>query len=305
VAARHDRPDSSLSSQLRMTISGGFGLKRILVFIAIVSLSSAVTAATFKTSDGISLHYLDAGSGRAIVLVPGWTMAADIFQPQIDGLAARFRVVALDPRSQGDSDKVADGNQLERHAQDIKELLDQLHLHNVVLLGWSNGVPEVLSFVDRYGTADVNGIVLVDGFLDVSSAQIQKALAGMLNSFQADRRAFTDGFIRSMYKTKQTESYIQHVEAQSLKTPTNTAIVELFNVVSRGDFTPILAKIDKPVLYVCETQLESQGKLLQQRLPQARVEVFKDAGHAIFVDEPERFNKLIADFVDSTNPPKK
>jgi non-heme chloroperoxidase len=275
-------------------------LKRIFIFIAIVSLASVVTAATFKTTDGTSLHYIDAGSGRGIVLIPGWTMAADIFQAQIDGLAPRFHVVALDPRSQGDSDKVADGNQLERHAQDIRELLDHLHLHDVILLGWSNGVPEVLSFVDRYGTGDLSGIVLVDGFVDVSAVQIQKALGGMLSNFQKDRRAFTDGFVRSMYKSKQTESYIQHVEAQSLKTPTNTAIVEMFNVASRGDYTPILAKVDRPVLYVCEPQLESQGKLVQQRLPQARVEVFKDAGHALFVDEPERFNKLIGEFIEST-----
>jgi non-heme chloroperoxidase len=121
----------------------------------------------------------------------------------------------------------------------------------------------------------------------------------MLKSFQSDRRAFTDGFVRGMYKTKQPEESIKHVEAQSLKTPTNTAVVEMFNVVSRGDFTPILAKIDKPVLYVCEPQLESQGKLLREALPQSRVEVFANAGHALFVDEPEHFNKLLADFAGS------
>jgi non-heme chloroperoxidase len=268
--------------------------------ICVAGLALPAAAATFKTTDGVTLHYIDGGSGRAILFIPGWTMAADIFQSQIDGLSPRFHVIALDPRSQGDSDKVADGNQLERHAQDIRELLDHLHLHDVTLLGWSNGVPEVLSFVDRYGTGDVSGIVLVDGFLDVSATQIQKAMGGMLSNFQKDRRAFTDGFVRSMYKTKQAESYIQHVEAQSLKTPTNTAIVEMFNVASRGDYTPILAKVDKPLLYVCEPQLEGQGKLVQQKLPQARVEVFKDAGHALFVDEPERFNKLLADFVAST-----
>jgi non-heme chloroperoxidase len=276
----------------------------VFAAICLTGLALSAPAATFKTTDGVTLNYIDAGSGRAIVFIPGWTMAGDIFLPQIEGLAPHFRVIALDPRSQGDSDKVADGNQLERHAQDIRQILDHLDLHDVILLGWSNCVPEVLSFVDRYGTADVSGIVLVDGLVDVSSAQIQKAMGGMLSNFQKDRRAFTDGFVRSMYKTKQAESYIQHVEAQSLKTPTNTAIVEIFNVASRGDFTPIFAKIDKPLLYVCEPQLESQGKLVQQKLPQARVEVFKDAGHALFVDEPERFNKLIAEFIESSAAPK-
>jgi microsomal epoxide hydrolase len=142
-------------------------------------------------------------------------------------------------------------------------------------------------------------VVLVDGFLKLSDPQMQKAMSGMLKMFQADRPKFTDRFVRSMYTSKQTEEYILHVKEESLKTPTNTAVVEVFNILSRGDFTPILAKVDKPVLYICEPQLESQGTLLQASLPKARVEVFKNAGHALFVDDAELFNKVLGEFVDS------
>jgi len=271
----------------------------ILLVSSTVSASVRAKSATFRTSDGVSLHYLDAGTGAAIVFVPGWTMAADIFEPQINGLSGRFRVVALDPRSQGDSEKTAEGNYLERHALDIKELLEHLQLQNVVLLGWSNGVPDVLTFVERIGTANLRGVVLVDGLLNVSDPEMQKAMGGMLKGFQSNRTKFTDGFVRSMYASKQTEEYIQHVKEESLKTPTNTAVTEMFNVVSKGDFTPTLAKMDKPVLYVCEEQLESQGKVLQASAPKARVEVFKGAGHALFVDQAAHFNQVVPEFVDS------
>ncbi len=280
-------------------------MKRLILLCCIFAVSllanPSVTAksAVFRTTDGVSLHYLDAGVGAAIVLVPGWTMPADIFEPQIDGLSKRFRVIALDPRSQGDSEKTPEGNYLERHAQDIKELLEHLGVRDVLLLGWSNGVPDVLTFVDQNGTANLRGVVLVDGFVNVSDPQMQKGVNSMLKTFQADRSKFTDGFVRSMYATKQPEEYIQHIKDQSLKTPTNTAIVEMFNVLSQGDFTPILAKLDKPVLYICEPQLEFEAKVLQNSLPNARVEVFKNAGHAIFVDDAEQFNKLLADFLDS------
>ncbi len=66
----------------------------------------------------------------------------------------RFRVIALDPRSQGDSEKTPEGNYLERHAQDIKELIEHLGVQDVLLLGWSNGVPDVLTFVDQNGAAN-------------------------------------------------------------------------------------------------------------------------------------------------------
>src|SRR5438128_2170711 len=118
--------------------------------LMLLLLSSAAFAkvdaksANFRTSDGVSLHYFDAGKvdAPAIVFIPGWTMAADIFEPQINGLQKDFRVVALDPRSQGDSEKTNAGNTLERRALDTKELIEHLHLKDVTLVGWSNGVPD-------------------------------------------------------------------------------------------------------------------------------------------------------------------
>jgi non-heme chloroperoxidase len=284
-------------------------MRAALTLICLTLLATTAAAAvhakseTFLTSDDVTLHYFDAGSlqSPAIVLIPGWTMPAEIFEPQINDLSSHFRVIALDPRSQGDSQKTPEGNYPARHARDIDELLQHLHLSSAVLLGWSNGVPDVLSFVDQLGTAKLRGVILVDGFLDFSSPQMQKGLAGMLNAFQTDRPKFTDAFVRNMYATKQTDEYIQHVKNASLKTPTNTAAVEMFNVLSLGDVTPILAKLDKPVVYIYESQLEAQAKLIQSKLPSARVEVFK-AGHAMFVDDPDHFNKVVADFINSLPP---
>jgi len=78
------------------------------------------------TSDGIELHYLEAGNGPAILFVPGWTGVGEFWEPQLNHFARSHHVVALDPRSQGDSEKAADGNYTERRAQDIKEIIDRL-----------------------------------------------------------------------------------------------------------------------------------------------------------------------------------
>jgi microsomal epoxide hydrolase len=167
------------------------------------------------------------------------------------------------------------------------------------LLGWSNGVPDVLTYVAQYGTATLRGVVLVDGLINLSDPQLQKALGGMLQLLQTDRRKFTDGFVRGMYASKQSEEYLAHVKEQSLKTPTNTAITLMYNVLSKGDFTPALARLDKPVIYICEERLASQGKLLQASLPRARVEVMKNAAHALFVDDAALFNQKVTEFMDS------
>jgi non-heme chloroperoxidase len=276
-----------------------------LMFAACSFAQVKASSETFRTSDNVTLHYLQAGPPQApaLVLIPGWTMPADIFEPQINELSKRFHVVALDPRSQGDSEKTPEGNYPERHARDINELLQHLKLTNVVLLGWSNGVPDVLSFVEQNGDGNLRGLILVDGLVNFSDPAMARMMSGMLKNFQTDRAKFTDGFVRGMYATKQSEEYIQHVEQAVLKTPTNSAVTEMFNVLMRVDYTPILAKVNKPVLYLCEPYLEAQGKLVQAALPGARVEVFKNANHALFVDDAEHFNQVVGEFIDAANAP--
>src|ERR1700685_770500 len=82
----------------------------------------------FITSDGVRLHYLEAGprTGHTIVFVPGWTMPAWIWLPQIQAFAGRYHVVAFDPRGQGDSDAPASGYEPGRRSQDIAELIANL-----------------------------------------------------------------------------------------------------------------------------------------------------------------------------------
>ena len=79
----------------------------------------------FVTSDGVRLHYLEAGpnGGKILLFVPGWTMPAWIWAPQIAAFSAQYHVVAFDPRGQGDSDVPATGYEPGRRGQDIAELV--------------------------------------------------------------------------------------------------------------------------------------------------------------------------------------
>ena len=46
--------------------------------------AAAVKDGSFITSDGVKLHYLESGTGSTILFVPGWTMPAEIWQPQME-----------------------------------------------------------------------------------------------------------------------------------------------------------------------------------------------------------------------------
>ena len=67
----------------------------------------------------------------------------------------------------------------------------------------------------------------------------------------------------------------------------------------RTHWKEIAHAFKKPLLYVVTPQFEAQAQSLQRNRTGTQVEVFEDAGHALFVDEPERFNALIVDFAET------
>ena len=279
-------------------------MRRFFWLVLVLLLTAAVSAGTvpdvkdgyFTTSDGVRLHYLEAGNGPPIVFVPGWTNPAWIWERQIDHFSKSFHVVALDPRSQGESEQVTEGLYAERRSQDIKELMEHLQLPPAVLVGFSMGVPEVLSYVDQFGTDKLRGVVLVDGRIG-SELNIQqiKEFFGVIKQYNMNRQQWLDQFRPLAFKKPQPEAYMERIRAAALKVPTSTALALLAAYQGR-DWRPVLEKLDKPVLYTITKPKESQGKMLKSKLPSARVELFPEAGHVLFADEPERFNAILEEF---------
>src|SRR5207249_872295 len=122
----------------------------------------------FQTSDGVRLHYIEASprpgptNNLSIVFVPGWTMPAWIWQPQIAAFSRQYHVVAFDPRGQGESEIASDGYEPFRRGLDIAELLRECCGNQVLLVGWSLGVLDSLAYVSQSPDARLAGLVLVD-----------------------------------------------------------------------------------------------------------------------------------------------
>jgi non-heme chloroperoxidase len=270
-----------------------------MLLLSSLPCCAQITGAFITTSDGVKIDYLDSGKGRPIVFIPGWTMPAEIWQPQIDGLSAKYRVIAIDPRSQGDSDKPADGNYGERRAQDYKEVVDKLKLEKPVLVGWSMGVAELLSYIQQFGTDNVGGVVLVDGFVRIDPAMATQ-FPIFIRKHAVERRATAVAFVKSMYAKPQNQAYLDKVVAASLKTPTNSAMALMMAQLGALDMSTSFALLSHtPTIFAYEPQLQGQADLVQQKRPSVQLERFDDAGHALFVDDADRFNKMIANLMEA------
>jgi non-heme chloroperoxidase len=255
----------------------------------------------FKTSDGIRIHYLEAGAGRPIIFIPGWTTPAWIWQPQIDEFSKRYHIIAVDPRSQGESDKPPYGHLPERRARDYKELVDHLGLKQSVLVGWSLACGELMKYSEQFGTGNIAGLVLIDGFLaDKPSPETLAAVTGWMNQLQQDRRRQAEGFIRNIFKRPQSEQYLQRLIDASVQVPADTAVVLMYNGFAGANFSDAFARIDRPVLFMYQPDTQPGANLLKSKLGnRVQLERFDGAGHALFVDEPEKFNLVLEKFLQS------
>jgi microsomal epoxide hydrolase len=254
----------------------------------------------FTTGDGVRLNVLEAGPSPAdpalpvIVLVPGWCMPALIWQAQLKAFGQRFRTLALDPRGQGDSDIPAGGYDAEQRASDLRELLTPLP--RVVLVAWSLGVLDALNLVYFFGDSRLAGLVLVDN--SVGEPPAPKP-SNFLSQLRADRGATVDRFVRGMFKRPRPEAEIERIKQSALKMPLEAAVALLSYPFPREHWRAIALSFAKPLCYCVTDRYVEQARNLQRERPATRVEWFEHAGHALFVDEPERFNRVVSEFAQS------
>jgi non-heme chloroperoxidase len=287
----------------RRPLLGGLGVLAARPATAADNPGFVAVSRYFITSDGVNLHYIDAQPpdgappGHVLVLVPGWTMPAWIFGPQITTFARFCRVIAFDPRGQGDSEVPASGYTASRRGQDIAELLNALRAPKVVLLGWSLGVLDSLAYVEAHGPERLSGLVLIDNSIGENPPPRQ----GSVPRYNLPRRpsypARMAAFVRSMFRAPQPQAYLDRLTANCLITPEPAARALLNYRVPRTVWRDAVYSADVPILYCVRPGLEGQAQNLARRDAQAEVVIFRNAGHALFVDDAPRFNAILADFL--------
>lgn len=253
----------------------------------------------FQTSDDIQLHYLEAGSGPPLVFIPGWTMPAWIWKPQLEHFAVNYRVLALDPRGQGQSEKPTEGYHATRRARDIVEFLDHLDDEPAVIVGWSLAVQEILVCTYEFGTEAIRAVVLVDHPVNMDANT--DFSSNRISELQLNREEWTRNFIEIIHKSPQSEEYLDKLSQAVLSTPTNAAAIMTANIYFIGprDLRPALGALDRPVLFVFSSLdwAVFAANEVREGWPEIPVKVIDDTSHALFVDKSEEFNQVLKEFL--------
>ena len=271
---------------------------------------------TITTKDGTRIFYKDWGSKDAqpIVFSHGWPLTADVWDPQLVFFAnAGYRVIAHDRRSHGRSDQVWQNNTMDQYADDLGELIEQLDLKNVVLVGHSTGGGEVTRYVGRHGTDRVANVVLL-GAVPPLMLKTEANPGGLPLEVFDDIRKNTFGNRSQFFKDIVVPFYNYNREGAVLSEGIRDNFwrqgmmgglkgqLDSIKAFSESDFTEDLKKIDVPALIIHgdDDQIVPIGAsaLLSSKLaPKATLKIYEGSGHGISEQDTDRFNADVLAFI--------
>jgi pimeloyl-ACP methyl ester carboxylesterase len=248
---------------------------------------------------GIKLAYEDRGTGKpALVFVHGWACNRSFFAPQAEYFSQRHRVVSVDLRGHGESDKPEGEYPIAAYADDIAYLIEKLGLDKVIAIGHSMGGIVVLQLAADFPDC-VAGIVMVEPVrsLTQNSAESRARMAALVEAIEAGiqeplRQYVTQRFFLPSSDRKLLEAVLAVMTAA----PSQVAASGLRGIQD-FDGAAVAARCKIPVLHIGATPPLNPPHLVAQILPNVINGVTVGAGHFNQLEVPDQVNAMIEAFL--------
>jgi non-heme chloroperoxidase len=261
---------------------------------------------------GVRLHVVETGNprGRPILFIHGFSQSWLAWRRQLfSELASDFRLVALDLRGHGHSDKPHDGYaDSALWADDIDAVVRELGLERPVLCGWSYGPLVILDYVRAYGEDAIAGSCFVDAITKLGSDDALAALTpellnlvpGFFSSDVQDSARSLGALVRMCSVQEPSEQDLYLMLGYNLTVPPHVRQAMFARSFDNDDLLP---RLRKPVLLVhgAADAIVKASVMDQHKagIAHAQVRLMPDAGHAPFWDQPATFNQELKAFCDS------
>lgn len=260
------------------------------------------------TSNGIKINYTDSGgAGAPVLLLHAFPLNAGMWQPQIDSLGDKYRLIAMDFRGfggsgSGETDSAFSVDDL---ADDAKALLDELGLDQVVLAGLSMGGYVALALMRKYPER-VKALVLADSRAEGDAPE---AIAKRTSQQQMVASEGTSGLIKALPGAllgATTQDKKPDVVSQATALMDNspagfTGALEAMK--TRPDSTELLSTVKVPTLIIVGEEdgvtPPELSRKMHEHITGSQLVVIPEAGHLSNLESPEAFNGALADFLDS------
>ncbi len=253
--------------------------------------------------DGMEIGYDDGGTGVPILFIHGFPHDRTLWTPQLQGMTAQARVLAVDLRGFGET-TVDPPYSMDQYADDLVGFLDMLHVERAVVAGLSMGGYIAFAMWRRHAKR-IRALVLAntragaDGDEAKERRRSQMALARTQGS-NAIADAVLTGMLGKTTRARRPE-IVSTVHGMISSAPVDGVIGALQAMIDRPDSTDTLRTIDVPTLVVTgdeDTIIPIEDvRSMQAAIRGSSLEVITGAGHLTNLERPAAFNHVVSEFL--------
>ncbi|MEL1255340.1 alpha/beta hydrolase [Flavobacterium sp. DGU38] len=269
-----------------------------------------------ETAKNVKLYVRDYGKGKPVILIHGWPLSNEMWEYQIEFLVQNnFRVIAYDRRGFGKSSQPWDGYDYDTLTDDLHEIIEQLQLENVTLVGFSMGGGEVVRYFSRHGGKGVTKAALISSIIpfllktdDNPEGRPREKGEATAEAIREDRIGFLENFGKTFFGVNiinkpLSTPLLEHFRMLcSVASP--RATLKCAESLSNTDFRDELHTITVPTLIIHGSDdknvpIEVSSQKTAAAIANNTFIVYEGAPHGLFYTERERLNEDLLQFLNA------
>lgn len=261
-------------------------------------------------NDGTKLHYEEQGQGRPLVMIHGWTFSGRFFHRNVPTLAEKARVITVDLRGHGRSDKPDHGYRIPRLAADLRDLLAGLDIEDATVLGWSIGCPVIWSYLELFGTARLRDAIFVqqtprqyfstDWKLGHAACYDQAGLAETITQLTLAPEKFDAQNLADCIAQPIGDEERHFLLREMAMSPAHARAAMMADHTVH-DWRDVIPHFDIPALMMVAEKdkvlVPAGPAWVPAHMPNCAEIRFSHSAHMIFLDETEKFNRAVLEFL--------
>jgi pimeloyl-ACP methyl ester carboxylesterase len=253
-------------------------------------------------SNGTKLAYYIYGEGKRTILLLAWISTAELWIPQVTYFSQNYKVITVDMRGTGESDKPPGEYTVDLFAEDLEAIINDLSDDEIIFVGLYIGGMVGIKYVTQ-NPGRISKLVLVnmgpkplksDDFpYSIDRNKISKFYTNALKNPE-----WGVGRLIELWFQNPDDEHIRELFRVSMAKTPPEIIINTFINYNEEDVRPLLKEIETPTLIV-ESLIGSEiGEYMRDRIPRSKLYQFKTL---LFPNlfESEKFNKLLEDFINT------
>ena len=258
---------------------------------------------TIKTTiNDLTINYIKKGTGKAVLILPGWGTTINTYMPIINSLSTYHTVYCLDMPGFGESEEPNTSWNLDDYVTFVIDFIKSQNINELSLIGHSNGGRIIIKLMNEKNLSfKVNKIILIGsaGIVHEKTLyQNSKVKLAKIGKNILELKPIKKIFPNLITKLKNNFGSEDYKNASPIMKGT---LVQLINY----DLREFLSNINVPTLLIWGSNDTatpiSDGELMEKLIPDAGLIRVENCSHYVFLEQPGYVNKIINTFLNGGN----